>query len=187
MQERIDAMLAGFERLSSREQSLLLLIGVLVIGGVIGFGSFFTSRSLAKTERRIEAKIEDLREIGRLRADYQARLREQQRLTAEVRNNERTRILSLLEKVASEVGVELKNAEQRGGQPTGSPEVREETAKVTLQGVSINRLDNFLKRLDKGNRLVVVRGLRINPNFENPKRLDAVVTVGTFKIAQGGS
>lgn len=187
MKGRIDALLAAFERLSSREQSLLLLVVVLVVGGIVGFGSYFAGRSIARTERRIEAKIDQLREIAQLRADYQARLREQQRLTAEVRANGRTRILSHVEKVAREVGVELKNASQRPSQPTGSPQVREESAKVTIEAVTINRLDAFLRGLDEGSRLVVVRGVRIAPNYENPKRLNAVVTVGTFKAVEGGS
>lgn len=187
MREQIDALYAAFDRLSSREQSLLLLIIVLVLGGIVGFGSFFTSRSLARQEKRIEAKLGQLREVAELRADYQARLREQQRLTNEVRANGTTRILSLVEKVARDSGIELKNAAQRPGQPTGSPEVREETAKVTVEAVSLDRLDDFLKRLDEANRLVVIRGLRIKPNYEKSKRLDATVTVGTFKASGGRS
>lgn len=187
MSERIDALYAAFERLSSREQSLLLLVIVLLLGGVVGFGSYFTSKSIQRQERRIQAKLGQLREISNLRADYQSRLREQQRLTSEVRNNGRTRILSYVEKVAQESGVELKNASQRAAQPTGSPEVREETAKVTVESVSLDRLDDLLKRIDEGNRLVVIRGLRIQPNYENSKRLNAVITIGTFKATGGGS
>lgn len=183
MRARIEAWLSAFERLSSREQSLALLVAVLVLAGGVGFSSFFASRSIARTERRIVAKVEQLREVARLRSDYQARLREQQRLTSEVRANGTTRILSLVEKVAQDVGVELKNASQRAGQPTGSPEVREESARVTIEAVSVNRLDAFLEGLDDSGRLVVVRGLRISPNFENPQRLNAVITVGTFKAA----
>lgn len=186
MRAQIDALYAAFERLSSREQSLLLLVLVLVLAGVVGFGSYFTSRSISRTERRIDAKLEQLREIAELRADYQARLREQQRLTNEVRANASTRILSHVEKVAREAGVELANAAERPGQPTGSPEVREESARVTVNAVSIDRLDAFLRQLDGGNRLVQVHELRVEPNYENPKRLDATITVGTYK-ATGGS
>lgn len=165
---------------------MLLLIIVLVLSGIVGFGSFFVSRSVARQEQRIEAKIDQLREIGELRADYQARLRSQQRLTSEVRANARTRILSHVEKVAREAGVDLKNASERPGQPTGSPEVREENAKVTVEAVSIDRLDAFIRRLDEGTRLVKVREVRMSPNYENPKLLNATITVGTFKVTEGG-
>lgn len=181
MKERIDAALNAFERLSSREQSLLLLVCVLVLVGVVGFSSLFLSRSLARQDKRIEAKLEQLQEVARLRADYQARLREKQRLTAEVRANRGTRILSHVERVAREVGVELKNASQRAGRATGSPQVVEEMAEVRIMAVSINRLDDFLKGLDGGSRLIVVRGVRIEKNFENPELLNATISVGTFK------
>lgn len=181
MKERYDALMAGFERLSSREQSLLLLVVVLVLAGLVGFGSYFTSRSLAKQERRIERRVEQLREVAQLRSDYQARLREQQRLTSEVKNNRRTRLLSYLERVAKDVDVTMQDVEQRTDKPTGSPEVREEMAKVSIKAVSANRLDAFLRGVDQGNRLVVVRSVRITPNFENPKRLNATISVGTFK------
>lgn len=187
MRARIDALFAAFERLSSREQSLLLLVVALLLSGAVGFGSYFASRSIEQQEKRITAKLSQLREIAELRADYQARLREQQRLTAEVRANAGTRILSYVEKIAGETGVDLKNASERPGPPTGSTEVREETAKVTVEGVSIDRLDAFLRRLDTENRLVKVRGIRISPNFENSKRLNSTITIGTFKATGGRS
>lgn len=180
MKERYDALMAAFERLSSREQSLLLLIVVLILGGVVGFSSYFTGRGLAKQERRIDRRIEQLQEVARLRSDYQSRLREQQRLTSEVKGN-RTQLLSYLERVAKQVKVSVQNVEQRASRPTGSPEVREELAKVSIKDVSVNRLNDFLRGLDGGSRLVVVRNVRVSPNFENPKRLNATITLGTFK------
>ena len=187
MQEQIDALYGAFERLSSREQSLLLLVFVLLLGGVVGFGSYFFSNSIQRQEQRIAAKTRQLGRIYELRDNYQVRLKEQRRLTNEVRANSRTRILSHVERIAKAAGVELKNADQRPGQATGSPEVREETAKVSVQSVSIDRLNSFLKQLDESSRLIVVRGVRIKPNYEKPKRLDATITVGTFKIVAGSS
>ena len=184
MRERIDTLFAAFERLSSREQSLLLLVIVLVLAAVVGFGSYFVSRSVERQERRIEAKLDQLREIAELRADYQARLRSQQRLTREVRANASTRILSHVERVARNSGVDLKNASERPGQPTGSPQVREENAKVTVEAVSIDRLNTFMQQLDENARLVKVREARIAPNYENPKLLNATLTIGTFKATE---
>lgn len=184
MKEQIDGLRAAFERLSSREQSLLMLVVVLLLVGIVGFGSYFTSRSIDRQERRIEAKLGQLREIGRLRADYQTRLREQQRLTGEVRNNAGTRILSFVERIAQQSGVVLKTANQSGGRATGSDAVVEESAKVTVDALALNELDDFLRKLDESNRLVVIRGVEIEPSFEQPKRLNATITVGTFKPSQ---
>ncbi|MBX2812827.1 MAG: hypothetical protein KTR25_13500 [Myxococcales bacterium] len=187
MDERFDALYASFERLSSRDQSLLLLTIVLMFASLIGFSSYLVSRSITRQERRIEAKLTRLRHIHELRADYQARLRQQKRLTNEIRSNNRTRILSHVERIAKAASIDLKNASERPGQPTGSPEVREEVAKVSVESVSLDRLNDFLKRLDQSSRLVVVRGVRISPNYEKPKRLNATITISTFKMAGGSS
>ena len=62
--------------------------------------------------------------------------------------------------------------------------LKEVAAEVSVQNVSIDRLYDFLKRIEAGNRLVKVRKLEIKTRFDNPKMLDAKVTVGTFKVSE---
>ncbi len=63
----------------------------------------------------------------------------------------------------------------------GSDALKEEDAEITVKNVSIDRLYDFLKRIEEGNPLVKVRHLKVRKRFDNAKRLDATVTVGTFK------
>lgn len=172
---------ASFERLSKREQHLVLLVAFLLITAVLGFTTYFVSRDLGRRETRIAAKTERLEELAALRSDYQRRLAEQNRLAAEIRRNNNVRLLSYIEDVSKRASIELGNAQERAGQPTGSEVLKEEAAEVTVRNVSIDRLYDFLKRIEEGNRLVKVRHLKIKRRFDNPKMLDATVTVGTFK------
>jgi hypothetical protein len=171
----------AFENLSSREQGLVVLMCAALFAMVLGFGGYFVNRDLAKRDRRIAAKAEKLVEIGALRSDYKRRLAEQNRLAGEVRRNNNVRILSYLEGLATAAGLTLRGASERQGEATGSDAVKEEAAEVRIDDVSLDRLNDFLHRIETGNPLVKVRRLKIKNRFDNKQRLDAVVTVGTYK------
>ena len=181
MKARLSQFVTAFERLSGREQIMVLVMIVALIGMIIGFGGYFVNKDLTAKQRRIAAKVDKLKEIAELRNDYQRRLNEQKRLADEVRRNKDTRILSYLEGLSQKANIELKNASERQGEATGSDQVKEEAAEVTIQNVSLDRLYEFLRQIEEGNRLVKVRRLKIKTRFDNKEMLDANVTVGTFK------
>jgi hypothetical protein len=181
MRAKLSQFATAFERLSGREQLMVVFMILALIGMIVGFGGYFVNKDLASKDKRIAAKIEKLKEIAELRGDYQRRLGEQQRLADEVRRNNETRILSYLEGLSQKANIELKNASERQGEPTGSDLVKEESAEVTIQNVSLDRLYEFLRQIEEGNRLVKIRRLKIKTRFDNKEMLDANVTVGTFK------
>lgn len=181
MKELLSQLEASFDNLSAREQLMVVGMCLALFGMIVGFGGYFVSRDLTKQQRRIDAKIAKLEEIGELRSDYKRRLAEQERIAQEVRRNNGVRILSYLEKKSTEADLTLKGASERQGEATGSEAVKEEAAEVRIDNVSIDRLYDFLRRIEEGNRLVKVRRLKVKKRFDNPKMLDAVVTVGTFK------
>ena len=78
-------------------------------------------------------------------------------------------------------------ASERQGEATGSDLVKEEAAEVKINNVSLDRLYDFLRRIEEGNPLVKIRRMRVETRFDNPEMLDAVVTVGTYKTTGDGS
>lgn len=183
MRDRINALATAFERLSAREQGMVLFLSLAFIGIIFGFGGFLVNRDLDTRKKRIEAKAEQLREIAELRGDYQRRLAEQNRLATEVKGNQNLRILSYLEDLSKKANISLGNAQERQGTPTGSEQVKEEAAEVMVQNVSLDRLYEFLRQIEQGNPLVKVRQLKIKTRFDDKTMLDASITVGTFKPA----
>ena len=172
---------SAFDSLSSREQVMVLLMFGTIFFMVLGLGGFLVKRDLAARERRIEAKLKKLEEAASLRSDYRRRLAEQKRVAGQIKRNNKVRLLSYLEKLSQQSNVSLKNASERPGESTGSDLVKEEAAEVKISNVSLDRLHDFLKRIEEGNPLVKVRRLRIKTRFDNPKMLDATITVGTYK------
>ena len=181
MKAKLSQFATAFERLSGREQIMVVFMILALIGMIVGFGGYFVNRDLSSSKKSIDAKIEKLKEIAELRSDYQRRLNEQKRLADEVRKNKDTRILSYLEGLSKKANIEMKNASERQGEATGSDLVKVEAAEVTIQNVSLDRLYEFLRQIEEGNRLVKVRRLKIKTRFDNKEMLDATVTVGTFK------
>ena len=185
MKDKLEALTTAYERLSAREQMMTLFLALAFIGAIVGFGGFLVNRDLDLREKRIAAKADKLKEIAALRTDYQRRLADQNRLAAEVKQNSSIRILSYLEELARKANLDLGNAAERSGGATGSEQVREEAAEVTVKNVSLDRLYEFLRQIEQGNPLVKVRQLKIQTRFDNKEMLDASITVGTFKPANG--
>jgi hypothetical protein len=181
MKARLHAIAAAFERLSVREQGMVLFLVVAFLGMILGFGGFLINRDLDLRHKRIASKSEKLKEIAELKGDYQRRLAEQENLAKSVKQNSSTRILSYLEDLAKRSSVDLGNAAERPGAPTGSEQVKEEAAEVMVQNVSLDRLYEFLRQIEQGNPLVKVRALKIKNRFDNKEMLDASITVGTYK------
>lgn len=181
MKDLIKQVSVAFDNLSPRDQILALVLSMTLFAMVLGFGGYLVKRDLGKRETRIAAKVSKLQEIGQLRSDYQRRLREQQQLASRVRRNNNMRILSYLENLSTNAGLTLKGASERQGEATGSDAVKEEAAEVRIDNVSLDRLYDFLRRIEEGNPLVKVRRLKIKTRFDNKEMLDASVTVGTFK------
>jgi general secretion pathway protein M len=185
MREQLKQLATGFERLSGREQAMVLFMVIALGSMVLGLTGYLVNRDLGARAKRIDAKLEKLRQIAELKSDYQARLAQQQQLANEVRSNGSTRILSYLEDASRRADLELKNATERAGEPTGSEQVKEESAEVTVTNVSLDRLHAFLDLVETGNRLVRIRRLKIKTRFDNPQMLDATVTVSTYKPTGG--
>ena len=107
---------AAFERLSGREQSMLLFVIAGLASLFMLLGGYFISKDLKLREARIEAKAKSLAELGALRSDYSRRLAAQNRLAEQIRKNNTVRLLSYIEEVSRAASISLDNAAERGGQ-----------------------------------------------------------------------
>ena len=183
MKEQFEQLSAGFERMSAREQVMSLALIATILLMIFVFGGYFVNRGIKAQQARIAAKEKKLAEVGELRTDYQRRLNEQKRIANQVRGNNGLRLLSYLEDKGKLAGIDLKNIVPRPGEATGSDQVKEEAAEVLVKNVSLDKLHEFLKQVERGNSLVKVRRLKIKQRFDNKEMLDASVTVGTFKTS----
>lgn len=182
---RLAALTVTFERLSGREQIMSLFLVCAVLGMAVGWTTYFVNKDLTNRELRLADKTKKLGELIALRSDYQRRLADQKRIADQIRKNNTVRLLSYIEDVSAKANIELGNASERSGEPTGSELLKEEAAEVTIRKVSMDRLYKFMSEIERTNQLVKIRRLKIKTRFDDPKMLDATVTIGTLKTTDG--
>lgn len=182
---RLAALTVTFERLSGREQIMSLFLVCAVLGMAVGWTTYFVNKDLTNRELRLADKTKKLGELMTLRSDYQRRLADQKRIADQIRKNNTVRLLSYIEDVSAKANIELGNAAERSGEPTGSELLKEEAAEVTIRKVSMDRLYKFMSEIERTNQLVKIRRLKIKTRFDDPKMLDATVTIGTLKTTDG--
>lgn len=184
MKKLLNEVRAAFDGLSAREQVMVFGLVVALIAMLVGFGGYFVSKDMERREKRIAAKIDKLQEVAALRSDYQRKLAEQRALAQRVKRNANTRLSSYLNRLAEQANVDIRDVRERPGESTGTDKVVELAAVLEVQGVSMDRLDKFLRSIEAGNDLVKIRALDIAKQYDSPELLNATITVGTFKTAE---
>ena len=168
----------AFNRLSQQEQFMVLIGGgalVLVILLGLGWG---VSSAITSAEHRVTVKTDQLAKVVRLQGEYKAREREQKRKLGELAKN-KVRLVSLVEDVARQSGVEIGQLRPEDGEP--SPEgVIESRVDLRASNLSVDRLQDFLERLDEAPGVVVVRRLKVTKPYRR-EALNVEMTVTTYK------
>jgi type II secretory pathway component PulM len=178
----MDTSLAGirqaFNRLSQQEQLMILLGGgVTVLVGLLALG-WGVSSAITRTEHRVKVKTDQLAEVVQLQGEYKARERETKQKLAQLTRND-VRLVSLVEDVARQSGVEIGQLRPEESEPT--PEgIIEARVDLRASNLSVDRLEDFLERLDAAPGVVVVRRLKVNKPYRRDT-LNIEMTVTTYK------
>ena len=103
---------------------------------------------------------------------------EQRKKLADLDKN-KVRLVSLVEDVARQAGVEIGQLRPEDSEP--SPEgVVESRVDLRASDISVDRLQDFLERLDKAPGVVVVRRLKVTKPYRRDT-LNVEMTVTTYK------
>ncbi|MCK5688274.1 type II secretion system protein M [Myxococcota bacterium] len=175
----IDSLRLNFSRLTQREQLTLvggagfLMLFILVVAGSM-MGS-----AISKAEYRIQIKSDQLTQVLQLQGEYLVRQKEREsRIKTLGRSN--IRLVSLVEEAAKKAGVEIGQLSPSDGEP-GTDDVVESRVDLRVQNLSIDRLHDFLSRLEKSKGIVIVQRLKIDKPYKRDT-LNVEMTVTTFKI-----
>ena len=154
MADRLANIRQAFNRLSQQEQFMVLIGGgALIVVILLGMG-LGVSSAITSAEHRVKVKTDQLAEVVRLQGEYKAREREQKKKLAELAKN-KVRLVSLVEDVARQSGVEIGQLRPEDSEPT--PEgVVESRVDLRASGLSVDRLQDFLQRLNEAPGVVVL-------------------------------
>lgn len=185
MSDAMQNAASAFSRLTSREQVLVVVLGVALVLATVGGISLLVGNRLKKADQRLAERREQLQVIealeGRYRQAEQEQLAQRQRLQ---RNT--VSLFSLLNKSARELGMELDNLNERNT-PIKEAGITEVSVDLSLKGLSITKLNKLLEKLEgpPNTGLVKITKLKARTSFSDPELLDVSMTVCTYKLAAG--
>jgi hypothetical protein len=179
VKRQIELARESFARLTQREQ-------FIVLGGVAAAGllilivvGLLVSSAIDKAEYRVKVKSDQLTQVIALQGEYKAREAQRQARLREI-GRSTTRLVSVVEDVARQAGVEIGQLRPEDGEPS-SEGVYESRVDLRATNLSADRLQDFLSRLETSPGVVIMRRLKVT----RPYRKDAVdieMTVTTYRM-----
>lgn len=171
--DNIKQRLAGL----SAQQRLGLMVAIALLLALALLYTF-AAEHLQRMAQQRAAREKTLVEMMSLKVRYQSAQKLAQRISnrmASVKANDSPS--GLME----EIGIKGKNLQVRSLPQPVEAGGREEVAEVRIDGVTANEMVNLLYRLEKGSRPVSVRKASIKTRFDDPSRLDLILTIALQK------
>lgn len=167
-----------FARLGSRDQRLLnvalLVVGVLVVVVLpIVLTVVVHSRS---SENRALADAADTINDSR---DEIEKIKSEKAVTAQRYARPAPPLAAFLAGLASEVGIEIPESQDRQGVPHGK-RYTERSTKMSLHKVGMLKLAKFMERIEQSGNPITVSSLNIRKRGPEPDMYDVDMTVSAF-------
>jgi hypothetical protein len=119
--------------------------------------------------------------VRRLRREYDEVHGRLASVEERIKSGPRGEIFTTLEKLASDSTVKIDSMEPRTS--PASDAYKETKVQVTLKGVTLAQLVNYLHRIDASAQVLSIKSLRIRTRKDRPELLDATFTVSSFEPA----
>lgn len=179
IREKIEELRAAFARLTPREQTLVAATSAAVFLFILLGVGWMVSSAIDKAERRLQVKMEVLQEILAKEGEYRARKMAQEARVRSLRSRSNVRLVKIVEDAAKSSGVQIGQLSPEEGEPNESGIV---LSRVDLraQDLSIDRLQDFLARLEESPGLVTVERMKIDKPYRK-ETLNVDLTITTYR------
>jgi type II secretory pathway component PulM len=182
MTSKIENLMAALERLSKRERYMVAGVAVMFVIFVSFLVGMWISSSLDSTQRRVETKTASLRRLIDRRHDFQQAKRRIQQAKRTIRQGRNIQLMGTVEDYATQLGVVIEDMQPRSPAVNAETGVAEEKVEVNIKTITIDRLVDFLRQLERRADTIAVRKLHLKQSFQEPDKLEVNLTVSNFKI-----
>lgn len=163
------------------QETRQLLAGIVMAAIIIALAFVLLQNHLAQLERRKVAREQTLTELLSLRQRYQEAAlganRIKNRLSLVTSEDSP---LTILERT----GIVAKNGIlTKPLPPLEKNGLIEESAEISLTGISLNELVNLLHRLEQDPKPVSIKRLVTRTRFNDPAKLDTTITLALYRTA----
>lgn len=178
----LDSVRLAFSRLTQREQVVVLGGSVAAVLVIVFSTAMWLSSSIGRTEHRIERKSEQLQELFALQGQYKDRQQEREKRLRDLSRGKVKMLSTVVEDAARQAGCwdAIGRLQPENGEP-GPDGVVESRVDLRVSGLSIDRLQEFLRRLEKSRGIVIVKRLKLNKPYRKDT-VDAELSVTTYKM-----
>lgn len=183
LRELLEELERFYAQLSRRERLLVLAAAgcaVLFVGS-IAFGT--VRSSTARREMAIQEKSEQLQQIAVYAQTYSETERTRRELEGRL-SGPPLRLLSHMQELADKHGLGIGSMSERG--ESTIDQVKETVVELQIGSASIDKLTALLNEIERNQRIVKVKKLRVRRQTGDPKALNVNLTVGTYQLAGKG-
>jgi type II secretory pathway component PulM len=179
--DRMQALRDKWERLSQRERTMVGAMGVTFVIMVTLIVGFLITDGLSTMEEHNADMRQALRDLDTQRDSY-IRMRAK---TAQMETRlgaTPVQLQSYVENAAKEAGVEISDSTDRPAAAAGKKFI-ERSVDLHLKPVTLDQVTRFMKAIETGRSLVVVKELTVRTRDDKHEQLDVDMTVSTYERA----
>lgn len=171
-----------FQALTPRERTLVSVAGGAVSVFILFVMLFSFASTSSSIQRRTEEKLLKLRDAQALAENYAENTRQREATERQLSTNA-VQLISYLEEKGTAAGLEIPTMNPKGDVPLGDGKIIESSVELTFTDVPIRKFYDFLSNVERGQAVVKVKFIRIEPHPAN-ETLTAWTTVSTYKLKQ---
>jgi general secretion pathway protein M len=180
MRTLLRRIVAVFESLSPSERLLVSLAGGLLAAVVLWAALVHPLLAAsARAGQRVDAAEQELQAVEALRHRYDEVNTRLTVVERRIRSGPPGEIFTTLERLASRSAVTVASMEPRTA--PASDDYKETKVQVSLKGVTLAQVVDYLYRIESAPQLLSIKSLRIHTRGDKPDLLDVTFTVSSFE------
>ena len=170
-----------WDRITPREQLLVGVLGASAVVIALLWVAFTIRDGLDAIETKNQRTRDALGALDRWRVDADKKKPSGPKV---VIGKDAVNLTSYLDKIAEEVGLTIPGYTRRP--PATKGKYTELSTRISIRGVTVQELKDFLERVEGKNKLVVIIDLQVKHNFRSRtgEKLDLDLVVATYKQAE---
>ncbi len=177
-------LMIAMERLSRRERYMVIAVSMTFVVFVSIMLGWWISSSLHSMENRIETKTKKLQTLIDKRREFEEAKRKLKSAERIIRQGRNIQLMGTVEDFATRLGVAIEDMQPRTASVNVEANVREEKVEVNIKLITIDRLVDFLRQIERKSKTIAIRKLHIKQSFQQPDQLEVGFTVSNFKLLE---
>jgi len=181
--DRIQTLRDKWERLSQRERTMVGAMGVTFVIMVTLIVGFLITDGLSSMEERNSDMRQALRDLDTQRDKYLVMKAKVAQMETRLGTTP-VQLQGYVENAAKEAGVEISDSTDRAAAAAGKKFI-ERSVDLHLKPATIDQITKFMKAIETGRSLVVVKELSVRTRDDKHQQLDVDMVVSTFERDTG--